>query len=64
MNFEELVPALNNLSVTEQRRLITEVLPKIWPQVCLDDGCFAKVKELMDEAAVDRAYKIRPVDHI
>jgi hypothetical protein len=63
MTFEELVSALKNLSVNDQRRFIVEVLPKIWPQACVDDACVAKVRELVDEATV-REYKKQHTDHI
>ena len=56
MTFEELASALKNLSASDQRRFITEVLPKIWPQACVDDACVAKVRELVDESTV-REYK-------
>jgi hypothetical protein len=63
MTFEELVSALKDLSTNDQRRFIIEVLPKIWPQACVDDACVAKVRELVDESTV-KEYKKQHLDHI
>jgi hypothetical protein len=63
MTFDELVSAVKDLSATDQRRFIVEVLPKIWPRACADDACVEKVRELVDESTV-REYKKQHLDHI
>jgi hypothetical protein len=63
MTFDEIKTAIMSLSVSDQRRLIIEILPKIWPQACLDDTCVEQVRELVDEATVE-AYKKQHLDHI
>jgi hypothetical protein len=56
MTFEELKTAILNLSEEDQKRLILEVVPEIWPKACTDDACLVKIRELVDEDAV-RAYR-------
>ena len=63
MTFEEVEFAVMNLSRTDQKRLIVEVLPKIWPQACVDDACVEQVRGLVDEATV-KEYKKQHLDHI
>jgi hypothetical protein len=63
MTYEEIKSAVFNLSGSDQRRLIVEVLPKIWPQACVDDSCVEKVRGLVDEAVVNE-YKKQHLDHI
>lgn len=54
MTFDEIKSAVMSLSFDEQKRLIMEVVPSIWPKACADDVCVAKIRELVDEAAVKR----------
>ena len=54
MTFEEAKSAVMSLSGADQRRLIVEVIPQIWPKACVDDSCVDKVRELVDEATVKR----------
>jgi len=54
MTFEEVKSAVMNLSEADQKRLIVEVIPQIWPKACVDDSCVDKVRELVDEATVKR----------
>ena len=54
MTFDEIKSAVVNLSFDEQKRLIMEVVPSIWPKACADDACVAKIRELVDEAAIKR----------
>jgi len=63
MTFEEVEFAVMNLSRTDQKRFIVEVLPKIWPQACVDDACVEQVRGLVDEATV-KEYKKQHLDHI
>jgi hypothetical protein len=63
MTVEELISAVMNLSVSDQRRFIVEILPKIWPKACADDTCVSKVRELVDEAVV-KEYKKQHLDAI
>ena len=56
MNFEEIKSAIMNLNDQDQKRLILEVVPAIWPTVCLDDICVDSFRQLVDEATV-REYR-------
>ena len=63
MTFEELKTTVLGLNDADQRRFITEVVPAIWPKVCLDDSCVTRVRELVDEDTV-REYKQQHMDSI
>lgn len=52
MHFEEIKSAIMNLNDKDQKRLIIEVVPAIWPTVCLDDVCVARLRDLVDEARI------------
>jgi peroxiredoxin len=56
MTYEEIKEAVLKLSDSDQKRLILEVIPQIWPKACTDDTCLNKIRELVDEDAV-RAYR-------
>jgi hypothetical protein len=63
MTFEEIKTAILNLSGADQKRLITEVVPLIWPKACTDDVCLMKVRELVDEETV-KGYREQHMDGI
>jgi hypothetical protein len=63
MTYEEIKSAVMSLSVKDQQRFIVEVMPQIWPKACADASCVAKVRELVDEAAVKR-YREEHMDSI
>lgn len=63
MTFAEVKSAVLNLSEADQKRLIIEVIPEIWPKACVDDACVGKVRELVDEATVKR-YKEQHMGNI
>ncbi len=63
MTFEEIKSAVMSLSESDQRRFIVEVLPKIWPQACVDDACVEEVRGLVDESTVQE-YRKQHLDHI
>ncbi len=52
MTFDQIKSEIMAMSEPDQRRLLTEVVPLLWPKACLDDICVAKFKELVDEATV------------
>jgi hypothetical protein len=54
MTFDEIKSAVMNLNLDEQKRLLMEVVPSIWPKACVDDACVARIRSLVDEAAVKR----------
>lgn len=54
MTFDEVKAAVMGLNLDDQKRLITEVVPALWPKACLDDSCLLKVRDLVDEATVKR----------
>jgi hypothetical protein len=63
MTFEEIRTAILNLSGADQKRLITEIIPQIWPKACTDDVCLMKVRELVDEETV-KGYREQHMDGI
>ena len=54
MTFDEVKAAVMGLSLDDQKRLIMEVVPSMWPKACLDDSCLLKVRELVDEATIKK----------
>jgi len=52
MTFEEVKKAVLSLSERDQKRLITEIVPEIWPRACTDDSCLNKMRELVDEETI------------
>lgn len=63
MTYEEIKSAVTKLSLKDQQRFIMEVMPEIWPKACADESCVARVRELVDEAAVQR-YREEHMDGI
>ena len=63
MTFEEIKGAVMSLNASDQKRFIVEVLPKIWPQACVDDACVDQVRGLVDEATI-KEYRKQHIDHI
>jgi len=63
MTYEEIKSAVTKLSLKDQQRFIMEVMPEIWPKACADKACVARVRELVDEAAVQR-YREEHMDSI
>lgn len=52
MTFDEVKKAVLSLSGKDQKRLITEIVPEIWPQACTDNSCLNKMRELVDEETI------------
>jgi hypothetical protein len=63
MKFEEIKAAVMNLDEGEQRRVVLELLPEIWPQIVGDAGCLKLIRKLVDEESVKR-YQQEHLDHI
>lgn len=63
MTFEEVKSAILGLSEADQKRVIMEVVPQIWPKACVDESCLLAVKDLVDEAAVKK-YREQHMGHI
>jgi hypothetical protein len=63
MNFEAIKAAVMNLDAAEQRRVVLEVFPEIWPQIVGDAACLALIRKLVDEESV-RKYQEEHLDHI
>ncbi len=63
MKYEDLKAALLNLEDREQRRLILELLPEIWPKLAADSACVAALRKLLDEESV-RIFQEEHLDHI
>ncbi|SMC24841.1 hypothetical protein SAMN02746041_02107 [Desulfacinum hydrothermale DSM 13146] len=56
MTFDRIKEAVLEMSPEDQKRVILELVPEIWPQVCVDDSCLDRMRELVDEAVV-REYR-------
>lgn len=52
MNFEQIKESVLALSGEDQKRLILELVPEIWPMACIDDACIERMRELVDEETV------------
>ncbi len=63
MTFDEVKAAVMNLSPQDQKRLITDIVPGIWPRACLDDSCLLKMRELVDDETVKK-YRNEHMDSI
>jgi len=63
MTFNEVKAAILSLGDQEKRRVVTELLPAIWPKIVCDDACLAFLRKLVDEAAVQK-YKEEHMDSI
>ena len=54
MTFEEIKTAILNFNVEDQKRLITDVIPLIWPNICSDESCLSKMREMIDEEMIKK----------
>lgn len=63
MNFADIKAAIMNLDEAEQRKLVLEVLPEIWPHLAGDASCIKLIRQLVDEESVKR-YQQEHLDHI
>jgi glutamine synthetase adenylyltransferase len=61
MSFEEIKDRVMSMDETDQKRLITEVVPQVWERACDDTSCALKLKELVDRDIV-RPYDEMPMD--
>ena len=63
MKFEAIKAAVMNLDAGEQRRVVLELLPAIWPKIVEDDSCLKLLRKLVDEESVKK-YQQEHMDHI
>lgn len=63
MTFEEIKSAVLKLNKKQQRRVVQELLPAIWPNLVQDESCLQSLRKLVDEESV-RKYKEEHLDHI
>ena len=63
MTFEEVKAAIMGLSDQEKRRVVTELLPAIWPKIVCDEPCLAFLRKIVDEEAVKK-YQEEHMDSI
>ena len=63
MDFEAIKTAVMNLDAGEQKRVVLELLPAIWPQIVGDASCLRLIRQLVDEESV-RRYQEEHLDHI
>jgi hypothetical protein len=63
MKFDEIKAAVMNLAEGEQRRVVLELLPAIWPQIVGDDACIQLIRNLIDAESMKK-YQQEHLDHI
>jgi hypothetical protein len=63
MEFEAIKAAVMNLDEGQQRRVVLELLPAIWPHIAADEACLKLIKKLIDAESVKR-YQEEHLDHI
>jgi len=63
MTFEEVKAAVMGLSAADQKRLILEVVPQVWPKACVDESCVMRMKELVDDEIIKK-YREQHMDSI
>jgi len=63
MTFEEIKAAVMGLSAADQKRLIIEVVPQVWPKACVDESCVMRMKELVDDEIIKK-YREQHMDSI
>jgi hypothetical protein len=63
MEFDEIKAAVMNLDEGEQRKVVLELLPEIWPAIVGDDSCLKLIRKLVDAESVKR-YQQEHLDHI
>jgi hypothetical protein len=56
MTFDQIKAAVLKLNKKEQRRVVQELLPEIWPNLVGDESCLQLLRKLVDEESV-RKYK-------
>jgi hypothetical protein len=63
MTFEEIKAAIINLDQAEQRRVVLEALPAIWPNLAGDEACLKIIRKLIDAESIKK-YQEENLDHI
>jgi hypothetical protein len=63
MEFEAIRAAIMKLEAGEQRRLVLELLPEIWPNLVGDEACLKLLRKLLDAATV-KEYREEHMDHL
>ncbi len=63
MTFDEIRTAIVDLSAADQKKIILEIVPQLWPKACVDEACVRRMKTLLDDAVIDK-YRAEHMDHI
>jgi hypothetical protein len=63
MTFDQIKAAVLKLNKKEQRRVIQELLPAMWPNLVDDESSIQFLRKLVDEESV-RKYKEEHLGHI
>jgi hypothetical protein len=63
MTFDEIRTAIVDLSAADQKKIILEIVPQLWPKACVDDACVQRMKTLLDDAVINK-YREQHMDHI
>jgi hypothetical protein len=63
MTFDEIRTGIMGLSAPEQKKIILEIVPQLWPKACVDDACVTRMKTLLDDAVIAK-YRDEHMDSI
>ncbi len=63
MTFDEVRTAIMGLSAADQKRIILDIVPQLWPKACIDDACVLRMKTLLDDAVIAK-YREEHMDSI
>lgn len=63
MTFDEIRTAIIGLSAADQKKIILEIVPQLWPKACADDACVQRMRTLVDDAVINK-YREEHLDHI
>ena len=63
MKLDAIKVGIMQLDEQEQRRLVLELLPAIWPNLVGDEACIKLLRQLVDEESL-RTYQEEHMDHI
>ena len=63
MTFDEVRTGIMGLSAAEQKKIIIEIVPQLWPTACVDDACVQRMRTLLDDAVIAK-YREQHMDSI
>jgi hypothetical protein len=54
MTFDEIRTGIMGLSAEDQKKIILEIVPQLWPKACADDACVQRMRTLVDDAVINK----------